>query len=80
MLTWLENKHALAVRGYLLHENKFLRIWLPLAYETCACSAVSATLTMVSVHMYDDKAAIEHEMTGTHLNSYLDISLHVNWL
>lgn len=38
----------------------------------------SATLTMVTVHIYGDEATDQHEMTRTHLNSYLDISLHVN--
>lgn len=40
----------------------------------------SAGLIVVSVRICDGKAAIQHEMTRTHLNSYLDISLHVNWL
>lgn len=65
-------------KAVFLYENKFIHAGLPLARETCACFAVSATLAMVTVHLYDDKAAHQHEMTRTHLNSYLDISLHVN--
>lgn len=65
-------------KAVFLYENEFLRVWLLLADKTCVCSAISATLTMVTVHIYDGKAADQHEMTRTHLNSYLDISLHVN--
>lgn len=80
LLIWLENKYDLAVWGCLFYENKFILAVLSLAYETCPCFAISATLAMVTVHIYDDKAAHQHEMTRIHLNSYLDISLHVNWL